>query len=290
MEATQSIRGMNDLLPDNMMYWHFFEREAKHILHSYGYAEIRTPIVEKTALFIRSIGEVTDIVEKEMYTFTDRNGDSLTLRPENTAGCVRAIIQSAQLNQIHRLWYLGPMFRHERPQKGRYRQFHQLGAEVFGIADPSADAELILLNARLWRALGINGLALELNSLGTPECRDAHRKELIGYFQAHKEALDEDSLRRLETNPLRILDSKNPEMQGIIKAAPQLLEYLNEESKEHLEVLQDTLRQAGVDYTLNPRLVRGLDYYTKTVFEWKTTKLGAAPGWRTLRFNPTIRR
>ena len=275
METIQSIRGMNDLLPDTLTYWHFFEREVKRILHSYGYAEIRTPIVEKTALFIRSIGEITDIVEKEMYTFTDRNGDSLTLRPENTAGCVRAVIQSSRVNQIHRLWYLGPMFRHERPQKGRYRQFHQLGAEVFGIADPSADAELILLNARLWRALEIDDMVLELNSLGTSECRNAHRKELIDYFQAHKEALDEDSLRRLETNPLRILDSKNPGMQEMIKAAPQLLEYLNEESKEHFGALRDTLHQAGVPYTLNPRLVRGLDYYTKTVFEWKTTKLGA---------------
>ena len=275
METIQSIRGMNDLLPEVMPHWHFFEQEARRLLRAYGYAEIRTPIVEKTELFARSIGEVTDIVEKEMYTFADRNGDSLTLRPENTASCVRAAIQNGLLSQLHRLWYIGPMFRHERPQRGRYRQFHQLGAEIFGTSDPSADAELIALNARMWRTLGITDVTLELNSLGTPASRQVHRALLIEYLRDHSGELDEDATRRLESNPLRVLDSKNPAMQALIEAAPKLADHLDDDSRDHFDALLEMLGQAGIEYVLNPRLVRGLDYYTKTVFEWTTNALGA---------------
>jgi histidyl-tRNA synthetase len=244
-------------------------------LGSYGYQEIRFPIVEKIELFKRSIGEVTDIVEKEMYTFDDRNGDSLTLRPEGTAGCVRAAMQNGLLNQQQRLWYMGPMFRHERPQKGRYRQFHQLGVEAYGFDGPDIDAELIIMTARLWKTLGLSGLTLELNSLGTTEARLIYRDELIRYYEAHIDALDEDSQRRLHTNPLRILDSKNPEMQALNEAAPKLIDYLDDESKVHFKMLCQTLDSAGIAYEVNPKLVRGLDYYGKTVFEWVTNQLGS---------------
>ncbi|MEM7250908.1 MAG: histidine--tRNA ligase [Pseudomonadota bacterium] len=275
MATIQSIRGMNDLLPEVMPHWHAFEQTARRLLRTYGYAEIRTPLLEKTDLFARSIGEVTDIVEKEMYTFVDRDGSSVTLRPENTASCVRAAIENGLLGQVQRLWYLGPMFRHERPQRGRYRQFFQLGAEVFGVAAPAADAELILLNRRMWDALGLKSVELELNSLGTPDSRRVHRELLIAYLTEHQNVLDEDAKRRLQSNPLRVLDSKNPNMQSMIEAAPKLAEHLDDESKAHFDALQDMLSRAGVDYVLNPRLVRGLDYYTKTVFEWTTTALGA---------------
>jgi len=245
-------------------------------MKAYGYREIRTPIIESTDLFCRSIGEVTDIVEKEMYTFADRNGDSLSLRPEGTASCVRAGIQHGLLhNQTQRLWYAGPMFRHERPQKGRYRQFHQFGVEAYGIATPDIDAELILMGARLWKALQLKDIRLELNSLGSATARANYRKVLVDYFQAHKNALDEDSQQRLKTNPLRILDSKNPDMQALNNAAPSLLDYLDEESAQDFKVLRSILDAAGIAYTINPRLVRGLDYYCKTVFEWVTDQLGA---------------
>lgn len=274
--SVQAIRGMNDLLPDTVAYWQWVEDVARDVMDAYGYREMRLPLLEKTELFKRSIGEVTDIVEKEMYTFDDRNGDSLTLRPEGTASCVRAAIESGMLhNQVHRLWYAGPMFRHERPQKGRYRQFHQIGAETFGMEGPDIDAEIILLTARLWQALGIGGLRLEINSLGTVETRNAHRKELVAYLQDHYDALDEDSKRRLEQNPLRILDSKNPEVQKIVASAPSLLDHLSDESRDHFERLQSYLDDAGVEYVVNPCLVRGLDYYSRTVFEWITTELGA---------------
>jgi histidyl-tRNA synthetase len=249
---------------------------VRAVLHAYGYREIRLPILEKTELFKRSIGEVTDIVEKEMYTFEDRNGDSLTLRPEGTAGCVRAGIEQGLLyNQQQRLWYMGPMFRHERPQKGRYRQFHQIGVEVFGMAGPDIDAELILMTARIWRRLGIRDVRLQLNSLGTLEARGRYREALVGYLEQHRASLDEDSLRRLSSNPLRILDSKNPALQAVIEGAPRLADYLDEESRQHFARLCALLDAAGLDYELNPRLVRGLDYYGKTVFEWVTTRLGA---------------
>jgi histidyl-tRNA synthetase len=245
-------------------------------MRSYTYSEIRTPIVESTDLFCRSIGEVTDIVEKEMYTFDDRNGDRLTLRPEGTASCVRAGIQHGILhNQIRRLWYMGPMFRHERPQKGRYRQFHQLGVETFGIAEADIDAELIMISARLWRELGLKDLRLELNTLGTSESRQKYRTVLVDYLEAHRDQLDEDSLRRIDKNPLRVLDSKNPEMATLIANAPDLHDYLDDESVEHFNCLKAYLDAAGVSYTINPRLVRGLDYYCKTVFEWVTDSLGA---------------
>jgi histidyl-tRNA synthetase len=274
--SVQAIRGMNDLLPDTVAYWQWVEDVARDVMDAYGYREMRLPLLEKTELFKRSIGEVTDIVEKEMYTFDDRNGDSLTLRPEGTASCVRAAIESGMLhNQVHRLWYAGPMFRHERPQKGRYRQFHQIGAETFGMEGPDIDAETILLTARLWQALGIDGLRLEINSLGTVETRNAHRKELVAYLHDHYDALDEDSKRRLEQNPLRILDSKNPEVQKIVASAPSLLDHLSDESRDHFERLQSYLDDAGVEYVVNPCLVRGLDYYSRTVFEWITTELGA---------------
>ena len=272
----QSIRGMHDILPADTAAWQWLEDRLRTVLQSYGYREIRMPIVEKTELFKRSIGEVTDIVEKEMYTFDDRNGDSLTLRPEGTASCVRAGIQHGLLhNQQQRLWYQGPMFRHERPQKGRYRQFHQFGVETFGIATPEIDVELIALSARLWKVLGITDVTLELNTLGSTQARHAYREKLVDYFKAHQSELDEDSLRRLETNPLRILDSKNPQMQSMIEQAPALADYLDTESAEHFEQLKSLLDHLEIEYRINPRLVRGLDYYTRTVFEWVTGSLGA---------------
>lgn len=272
----QAIRGMKDITPEETPYWHSIEETIRRVLASYGYREIRTPLLEQTDLFARSIGEVTDIVEKEMYTFADRNGDSLTLRPEGTAGCVRACIENGLLhNQVQRLWYTGPMFRHERPQKGRYRQFHQVGVETFGLTGPDIDAELILLSNSLWQALGLNDLTLEINSLGNSEIRAVYRNKLVEYFSAHREQLDEDSQRRLHSNPLRILDSKNPDMKDLVAAAPKLSEYLDDESKDHFAALTNILDQAQIAYTVNPCLVRGLDYYSKTVFEWITDKLGA---------------
>lgn len=267
---------MHDVLPEDSPRWQYLESRIRSLFGRYGYAEVRMPIVELTELFKRSIGEVTDIVEKEMYTFEDRNGDSLTLRPEGTAGCVRAALEHGLLhNQTQRLWYQGPMFRHERPQKGRYRQFHQFGVEAFGLPGPDIDAELILLTARLWRELGIRDLELQLNSLGTPAERERYRAELVDYFSAHMTQLDEDSQRRLHSNPLRILDTKNPAMAELVAEAPSLIAYLGDESKGHLEQLRQILDQAGVTYVTNPRLVRGLDYYSLTVFEWVTDQLGA---------------
>lgn len=274
-EIIRSIRGMNDLLPEVTPYWQAVENTMKTVLSGYGYQEIRFPIVEKTELFKRSIGEVTDIVEKEMYTFDDRNGDSLTLRPEGTAGCVRAAMQNGMLNQTQRLWYMGPMFRHERPQKGRYRQFHQLGVETYGFSGPDIDAEMIMMTARLWKALGLTGISLQLNSLGSTEARLTYREELVKYFEAHQAQLDEDSLRRLHSNPLRILDSKNPDMQALNEAAPKLIDHLDAESKADFDTLCHTLDKVGISYEINPRLVRGLDYYSKTVFEWVTDQLGS---------------
>jgi histidyl-tRNA synthetase len=273
----QSIRGMNDILPTETPLWQYLESRVRDVLGRYGYSEIRFPIVEHTELFKRSIGEVTDIVEKEMYTFEDRNGDSLTLRPEGTASCVRACDQNGLLhNQIQRLWYTGPMFRHERPQKGRLRQFHQIGVETFGMVGPDIDAELILLTARLWRELGISdALTLELNSIGNSESRSSYRQALVEYLSAFKEELDEDSQRRLDTNPLRVLDSKDPKTRELLVAAPVLSDYLDAISHSHFNGLCARLDAAGVSYTLNPKLVRGLDYYGLTVFEWTTDKLGA---------------
>ena len=272
----QAIRGMHDVLPGESPHWQYLESRVRGVLGRYGYEEIRMPIVEFTELFKRSIGEVTDIVEKEMYTFEDRNGDSLTLRPEGTAGCVRAAMEHGLLhNQTQRLWYQGPMFRHERPQKGRYRQFQQMGVETFGLAGPDIDAELILLSARLWRELGIRGLELQLNSLGTAEERARYREELVAYFSAHAGQLDEDSKRRLHSNPLRILDTKNPAMAELVANAPSLAACLGEASTAHFEQLCGLLDAAGIAYVRNPRLVRGLDYYSLTVFEWVTDQLGA---------------
>jgi histidyl-tRNA synthetase len=272
----QAIRGMNDILPLQTPLWQHLETTIRHILVTYGYQEIRLPLLETTDLFARSLGEVTDIVEKEMFTFTDRNGDSLTLRPEGTASCVRAGIEHGLFyNQIQRLWYLGPMFRHERPQKGRYRQFHQIGAEVYGLAGPDIDAEMIIMTARFWRQLGLSDLELQINSLGSARARAVYKEQLINYFTIHYRQLDADSQRRLQSNPLRILDSKNPEMQALIESAPRLLEHLDEESQEHWATLQQLLDQTGIRYRINPRLVRGLDYYNNTVFEWVTQQLGA---------------
>lgn len=273
----QAIRGMNDYLPEETALWQRIEGTLKQVLGSYGYSEIRLPIVEQTPLFKRAIGEVTDVVEKEMYTFEDRNGESLTLRPEGTAGCVRAGIEHGLLyNQEQRLWYIGPMFRYERPQKGRYRQFHQLGAEVFGLQGPDIDAELILLTARWWKALGIaEHVKLELNSIGSLEARANYRDALVAFLEQHVEVLDEDCKRRMYSNPLRVLDSKNPEVQALLNDAPRLSEYLEEESRAHFAGLCELLAQAGIPYTVNERLVRGLDYYNRTVFEWVTTSLGA---------------
>lgn len=267
---------MNDILPDVVEHWRRVESIAKNVLHTYGYREIRLPVVEKTDLFARSIGEHTDIVEKEMYTFEDRNGERLSLRPEGTAGCVRAGIENGLLyNQTQRLWYAGAMFRHERPQKGRYRQFYQIGVEALGMPGPDVDAELILLTARLWRHLGLGDLTLELNSLGTSLTRSRYRDVLIGYLNKRKDELDDDSQRRLDRNPLRVLDSKNPKMEQVIQSAPKLSDYLDDDSRAHFETLCDYLSAAGLSFHINPRLVRGLDYYTRTVFEWATDRLGA---------------
>ncbi|HVY23837.1 MAG TPA: histidine--tRNA ligase [Steroidobacteraceae bacterium] len=272
----QAIRGMNDILPADIAYWQHLETTARQLFAEYGYQEMRVPVVEHTALFKRSIGELTDIVEKEMYTFVDRSGDSLTLRPEATAGLVRAMISNGLLhNQRHKIWSAGPMFRHERPQKGRYRQFYQLDVEAFGFAGPDLDAELILMTARLWKRLGIQRLVLNINSLGTPQSRQVYRDTLRTYFKQHQSQLDEDSVRRLEGNPLRILDTKNPAMKELVANAPLLTDYLDAESAAHFTALQHHLDAAGVNYVVNPRLVRGLDYYTRTVFEWVTTELGA---------------
>ena len=272
----QAIRGMNDILPEQTPAWQFVEGTLQDVLASYGYSEIRMPVVEKTELFKRSIGEVTDIVEKEMYTFEDRNGDSLTLRPEGTASCVRACIQHGLINnQIQRIWYAGPMFRHERPQKGRYRQFYQVGVEVYGLEGPDIDAELIIMTARFWKRLGLRDVTLQLNSLGTVDARENFKDALVEYLQACYEQLDDDSKRRLETNPLRILDSKNPDVQSLLGDAPQLYDYIDDDSKAHFEALRALLDAAGVSYEINPRLVRGLDYYGRTVFEWVTDQLGA---------------
>ena len=267
---------MNDILPDVSGTWRYLETVVRDIVHSYGYSEIRLPLLERTDLFRRSIGEVTDIVEKEMYTFLDRNDESLTLRPEATAGMVRAGITNSLLhNQRQKLWTTGPMFRYEKPQKGRYRQFYQFDVEALGFEGPDIDAELIIMCARMWQALGISRLKLEINSLGTAESRTHYRETLVEYFSGVKSQLDEDSIRRLEQNPLRILDSKNPEMQAIVEAAPVMIDFLDEESAEHFQGLRDLLDAAGVTYTVNPRLVRGLDYYSRTVFEWVTDALGS---------------
>ncbi len=276
-ETIQAVRGMNDMLPDDAPLWEFFEDTVRAWLSRYGYRQIRTPILERTELFVRSIGEVTDIVEKEMYTFTDSlNGESLTLRPENTASVLRAVVQHNLLyNGPQRLWYMGPMFRHERPQKGRYRQFHQVGAEALGFEGPDADAELIVMGARLWRDLGLEDVALEINTLGAAESRVRYRARLVKYLESRHDELDEDSRRRLHSNPLRVLDTKNPHMQALVEQAPRLVDDLDEVSLKHFEDLQRLLRHAGVDSRINPRLVRGLDYYNRTVFEWVTTRLGA---------------
>ena len=273
----QAIRGMNDILPEQTPTWQFLEETLRRLLAAYGYNEMRMPLLEKTELFKRSIGEVTDIVEKEMYTFADRNGDSLTLRPEGTAGCVRAAIENGMLhNQTQKLWYIGPMFRHERPQKGRYRQFHQLGVEAFGLEGPDVDAELILMSARLWRELGLSdAVSLQLNSLGSAYARAMYREKLVAYFTQRETELDDDSRRRLLSNPLRILDSKNPALAQLIAAAPKLTEHLDDESRAHFTALCAQLDAAGVRYTINPCLVRGLDYYTRTAFEVVSAAVGA---------------
>lgn len=273
----QSVRGMQDILPAAAVYWRHMEAICRQVVASYGYSELRTPIVEDTMLFKRSIGEVTDIVEKEMYTFVDRNQSNLSLRPEGTAGCVRAGLQHGLFyNQVQRLWYMGPMFRHERPQKGRTRQFHQFGVEAIGMSGPAIDAELIIMNARIWEHLGLQGeLQLQINSLGTSECRQNYRQALVDYLQQYEADLDDDSKRRLHTNPLRILDSKNPGMQSIIAAAPKLADYYSAESKLHFDTVCEYLDAAGISFTYNSRLVRGLDYYSHTVFEWVSDNLGA---------------
>ncbi len=276
MKAIKSIRGMHDILPESIHVWQYLEDRLRRLLARYGYAEIRMPLLESTELFARSIGDVTDIVEKEMYTFEDRNGDSLSLRPEATASCVRAGIQHGLLhNQVQRLWYLGPMFRHERPQKGRYRQFHQVGLEVFGLAGPDIDAEILAMTARLWQDLGLDNVRLELNTLGTPASRKTYRDHLIAYFEQHRDGLDEEARRRLYENPLRILDSKHPETREVVAGAPSLMDDLDAESRDHFERLCAHLDALGIAYIHNPRLVRGLDYYTHTVFEWITDDLGA---------------
>ena len=273
----QAIRGMHDVLPEQTPLWQAVEQSMRDVLGIYGYSEIRLPIVEKTELFKRSIGEVTDIVEKEMYTFEDRNGDSLTLRPEGTAGCLRACLEHGLLhNQVHRLWYYGAMYRHERPQKGRYRQFFQLGVETYGMESPDIDAELILIMERLWKKLGIrHKVRLQLNSLGTIAERMVYRERLVDYFQGRLAQLDEDSLRRLQTNPLRILDTKNPAMQEVVASAPELTDYLGAESREHFNAITTILDDLGIGYEINSRLVRCLDYYSKTVFEWVADELGS---------------
>ena len=276
-QTLQAVRGMNDVLPDEAAFWELFEETIRSWLKGYGYRPIRMPIVEPTPLFKRAIGEVTDIVEKEMYSFVDGlNGEALTLRPEGTAGCVRAVIEhNLAARQTQRLYYIGQMFRHERPQKGRYRQFHQVGVESFGMTGPDIDAEMILMGARLWNDLGLDDIKLQLNSLGQPDERAQHRAALISYLEEHADLLDEEAKRRLYTNPLRILDTKNPAMQDLCTAAPKLIDYLGAESLAHFEGVQRVLRDAGIPFTINPRLVRGLDYYNLTVFEWVTDKLGA---------------
>ncbi|MCP5189901.1 MAG: histidine--tRNA ligase [Pseudomonadales bacterium] len=276
MSNIRAVRGMNDILPDETPHWQHLEQTVSRVLGAYGYGEIRLPLVESTRLFQRSIGEVTDIVEKEMYSFEDRNGDSLTLRPEGTAGCVRAAIQQNLLGVPRRLWYAGPMFRYERPQKGRQRQFHQIGVEAFGVASPDMDVEVILLSARIWRQLGLAGsVTLQLNTIGSSAARQAYRAALVAYLEARREELDEDSQRRLQSNPLRILDSKNPQTQALLDGAPALADYLDTESQDDFARLRELLDAAGQGYMVNPRLVRGLDYYNKTVFEWVTDDLGA---------------
>jgi histidyl-tRNA synthetase len=275
-QQIQAIRGMNDVLPADIRAWQHLEGCAREVLGSYGYDEIRVPILEQTELFKRAIGEFTDVVEKEMYTFTDQGGESLTLRPEATAGIVRAAISNGMLRGArHKLWCIGPMFRHERPQKGRYRQFYQLDVEAIGFHGPDVDAELIALTARLWRTLGLSRVQLQINSLGTPEARRAYRELLVAYFRGHEAALDADSRRRLDGNPLRILDSKNPDMAALIAGAPLLPDHLDEPSRVHFGELRATLDRLGIAYRVNPRLVRGLDYYSRTVFEWITGALGA---------------
>jgi histidyl-tRNA synthetase len=277
-QAVKSIKGVHDILPAQVHRWHSLERHVMEVMAAYGYSEMRTPILEKSELFKRSIGEVTDIVEKEMYTFEDRDGSLLSLRPENTASCVRAAIQHGLLanNQQSRIWYLGPMFRRENPQAGRYRQFWQVGAEVYGIAGAHIEAELILLSAALWQRTGLAGhVELQVNTLGTSDDRQQYRQLLVEYLNDHRSALDEDSLRRMQTNPLRVLDSKNPDLTAIIAQAPKMVDSLCDESREHFEQLQSALQACGIDYTLNPNLVRGLDYYSHTVFEWVTTQLGS---------------
>jgi histidyl-tRNA synthetase len=272
----RAVRGMNDIVPPDSARWRMLESTIVDVLNRYGYREVRLPIVESTQVFARSIGDTTDIVQKEMYTFADRNGDSLTLRPEGTAGCVRAVLENGLLQQsVQRLYYVGPMFRHERPQKGRYRQFHQVGVEAFGMAGPDIDAELILITARLWRTLGLQHLRLELNTLGSAAEREAYRTLLLEYFSAHSSELDADSQQRLTRNPLRILDSKNPDMKAVIAGAPRFGSCLGEESTAEFASVCAVLDTAGVPYTVNPHLVRGLDYYSKTVFEWITDELGA---------------
>lgn len=277
MKKIQAIRGMHDVLPDQSPAWHYVESILMDVLESYGYREIRFPILESIELFKRSIGEVTDIVEKEMYAFVDRNGDHLALRPEGTASCVRACEEHGLLyNQTQRLWYRGPMFRHERPQKGRLRQFHQFGVEAFGMEGPDIDAEVILMSARFWRALGLDAaVTLELNSLGSNMSRASYREALVKYLSRYKNDLDEDSQRRLTTNPMRILDSKEEKTQALLADAPSLYDFFDLESKTHFEKLQQLLSDTGVNFVLNPRLVRGLDYYNRTVFEWTTSHLGA---------------
>jgi histidyl-tRNA synthetase len=271
----RAIRGMHDLLPQDSARWQLLEDRARAVLEGYGYQEMRTPLLEVSELFKRSIGEVTDIVEKEMYSFEDRGGDHLSLRPEGTASCVRAAIEHGLLDQPRRIWYRGPMFRRERPQRGRYRQFHQIGVEVFGLAGPDIDLEVILLTRRLWQTLGLPALRLEINSLGDADERARYRDCLVDYLEQHRARLDDDSQRRLQTNPLRILDSKNPDMAEIIEQAPSLQDALGEASRSHFETLCGGLDRLGIDYHVNPRLVRGLDYYNRTVFEWITDALGA---------------
>jgi len=273
----QAIRGMNDILPEQSRLWEFFEETVRDWLHAYGYRNIRTPVLEQTDLFVRSIGAATDIVEKEMYTFVDElNGEKLALRPEGTAACVRAVIEHNLLySGPQRLWYCGPMFRHERPQKGRYRQFHQVGVEAIGFAGPDIDAEHLIMCARLWRELGLGGIELELNTLGDSEARSRHRARLVTYLAKHEAELDDDSRRRMRTNPLRVLDSKNPALQTLITGAPRLVDDLDESSIRAFDDLQASLRDAGVAYRLNPRLVRGLDYYNGAVYEWVSDNLGA---------------
>ena len=275
-DQIKSVRGMPVILPQDIKKWQFVEATARSLLQLYSYNEIRTPVVEKSELFQRTIGKETDIVAKEMYTFQDRKEQSLSLRPEATAGIVRAGIEEGLFyNQSQKFWSIGPMYRYERPQKGRYRQFHQINIEAFGFPGPDIDAEIILLTTRIWKALNLNSLKLEINSLGTPKSRHIHRKELLDYFDSHKGDLDEDSLRRLDRNPMRILDSKNPDLQDIIESAPKTIDFLDQESREHFQALEAILQEHAIEYTLNTRLVRGLDYYTRTVFEWTTDQLGA---------------